>query len=109
MKVVAWINKDHTYVELVTSYTVYGSHTLPLVLLKEAQAAVDNLEASLREARAETERVREAMLQAARKVESLKRECGMDPESPIAIHNAQLMSVSYVLRAALTPEVGKTS
>ena len=30
---VAWINKDHTYVELSTPSTVYGSHTIPLYAL----------------------------------------------------------------------------
>lgn len=29
---VAWINKDGTYVELATKSTVYGSHTIPLIV-----------------------------------------------------------------------------
>ena len=32
---VAWINKDGTYVELSTKSTVYGSHTIPLIMQHE--------------------------------------------------------------------------
>lgn len=39
------------------------------------------------------------LIDIARRAEALKRECGMDPESPIAIHNAGLMSISYAVRA----------
>lgn len=39
------------------------------------------------------------LLDIARRIENMKRECGMDPESPIAIHNAGLMSISYAVRA----------
>lgn len=54
------------------------------------------------EAQAERVRVlREALLDVARKAEALKRECGMDPESPQAIRNAQYMNISYAARAAL--------
>ncbi len=38
LKPVAWVNKDHTYVELSTKSTVYGSHTRPLVLLSDVDA-----------------------------------------------------------------------
>lgn len=34
---VAWINKDHTYVELSTPSTVYGSHTIPLYALSNKE------------------------------------------------------------------------
>lgn len=32
---VAWINRDGTYVELATKSTVYGSHTIPLIMQHE--------------------------------------------------------------------------
>lgn len=42
-----------------------------------------------------------ALLQVARMAEALKRDCGMDPESPQAIRNAEYMNISYAARAAL--------
>lgn len=39
------------------------------------------------------------LIEIARAVEALKRECGMDPESPIAIQNSRYMTISYRLRA----------
>lgn len=39
-----------------------------------------------------------ALRQIARAIEGLKRECGMDPESPQAIRNAQYMSLAYAVR-----------
>lgn len=33
---VAWINRDGTYVELANKSTVYGSHTIPLIMQHEA-------------------------------------------------------------------------
>lgn len=56
--------------------------------------------------RAENERLREALLGAARSAEALKRDCGMDPESPQAIRNAQYMAISYAARAALEHKHG---
>lgn len=44
----------------------------------------------------------EAMLIVARMAEDLKKPCGMDPESPQAIRNAQYMNISYAARAAIT-------
>jgi hypothetical protein len=32
---VAWINREGTYVELSTKSTVYGSHTIPLIMQHE--------------------------------------------------------------------------
>ncbi len=32
---VAWINRDATYVELSTKSTIYGSHTIPLIVQHE--------------------------------------------------------------------------
>lgn len=40
----------------------------------------------------------EDLIDIARRVEGLKRECGMDPESPIAIQNGRYMAISYALR-----------
>ncbi|MBT2300414.1 hypothetical protein J7E70_08040 [Variovorax paradoxus] len=39
------------------------------------------------------------LIDIARAVEDLKRPCGMDPESPIAIQNGRCMTISYRLRA----------
>jgi len=44
----------------------------------------------------------EALLDCARKAEALKKECGMDPESPQAIRNSQYMAISYTAHAAIT-------
>ena len=41
----------------------------------------------------------EALLTIAREIEALKRECGMDPESAIAIQNGRYMAISYKVRA----------
>ena len=43
----------------------------------------------------------EALLIVARMAEDLKKPCGMDPESPQAIRNAQYMNISYAARAAI--------
>ena len=45
---------------------------------------------------------REALLQCARMAEALKKDCGMDPESPQAVRNSQYMSISYAAHAALS-------
>ncbi len=50
---------------------------------------------------ARVDAVEAALLEGARRVESLKRDCGTDPESPIAIQNGRYMGVSHFLRAAL--------
>ena len=39
------------------------------------------------------------LLQIARDIEGMKRDCGMDPESPTAIYNSKLMNIGYRLRA----------
>lgn len=52
----------------------------------------------------EADRLRHALLDTARRVEWLKRECGMDPESPQAIRNSEYMSISLAARAALLPD-----
>ena len=44
----------------------------------------------------------EALLDCARKAEALKKECGMNPESPQAIRNSQYMAISYTAHAAIT-------
>ena len=43
----------------------------------------------------------DALLRVARMAEALKKDCGMNPESPQAIRNGQYMNISYVARAAL--------
>ena len=41
----------------------------------------------------------EALINIAREIEALKRDCGMDPESAIAIQNGRYMAISYKVRA----------
>ena len=41
----------------------------------------------------------EALINIAREIEALKRECGMDPESSIAVQNGRYMAISYKVRA----------
>jgi hypothetical protein len=41
----------------------------------------------------------EALINIAREIEALKRDCGMDPESAIAIQNGRYMAISYKARA----------
>lgn len=38
------------------------------------------------------------LLQIARDIEAMKRDCGMDPESPTAIYNARLMAGSLEMQ-----------
>lgn len=45
-----------------------------------------------------------ALLDTARRVEALKRECGTAPESAQAIRNSEYMSISLNARAALLPD-----
>jgi len=57
------------------------------------------------------ERVRvleDALLQVASMAEALKKDCGMDPESPQAVRNGQYMNISYSARAALAARKGTT-
>lgn len=49
----------------------------------------------------------EALLIVARMAEDLKKPCGMDPESPQAIRNAQYMNISYAARAAIAKATGE--
>jgi len=58
----------------------------------------------------------EALLDCARKAEALKKECGMNPESPQAIRNSQYMAISHTAHAAITaikqaitPETGNAA
>lgn len=59
------------------------------------------------EMHAENERLRAALLTAARSAEALKLDCGMDPESKQAIRNGKYMAISYAARAALRPTEGE--
>ena len=47
----------------------------------------------------------EALINIAREIEALKRDCGMDPESSIAVQNGRYRSLSYKVRA-LAAKVG---
>lgn len=42
-----------------------------------------------------------ALLKVARMAEDLKKPCGMEPDSPQAIRNAQYMNISYAARDAI--------
>lgn len=44
---VAWVNKNLTYVELSTSSTVYGSHTIPLYTVNAVDSMMHELEQQL--------------------------------------------------------------
>jgi len=69
--------------------------------LKEVLSMQQSTGAELLDLRADNQKLRDALLNVARKAESLKRECGDDPESPQAIRNGMYMHLSYVARAAL--------
>lgn len=43
------------------------------------------------------------ILRIARLIEHLKRPCGIDPESPVAIQNGRYMSIAAILRALAVP------
>lgn len=43
--------------------------------------------------------LRDTLINIAREIEALKRECGMDPESTNAIQNGRYMALSYKVRA----------
>ena len=49
----------------------------------------------------------DALLRVARMAEALKKDCGMDPESPQAVRNGQYMNISYAARAALAARKGE--
>lgn len=51
IKPVAWVNKDLNYVELSTSSTVYGSHTIPLYTVDVVNSMEQELEQQLDVAR----------------------------------------------------------
>lgn len=47
---------------------------------------------------AEVAQLRDALLEGARRAEALKRECGTNPESAIAVQNSRYMGLSTFLR-----------
>lgn len=51
--------------------------------------------------------LRAALLDTARRVEALKRPCGMDPESAQAIRNGEYMSIALTARAAIASATGE--
>jgi hypothetical protein len=72
------------------------------------RAEVAGLRAELLKSLADNAALRErvkvledALLRVARMAEALKKDCGMDPESPQAVRNGQYMNISYAARAAL--------
>ena len=60
------------------------------------------LDLSIQQA-AEISWLRATLLNTARRVEALKRPCGMDPESAQALRNGQYMSIADNARRALGP------
>ena len=67
----------------------------------ELRHARDGLTKGRSRMREDNERLRAALLRCARQAEALKRECGMNPESPQAIRNAQYQSISTTAHIAL--------
>jgi hypothetical protein len=61
---------------------------------RAAFAAIDAMQADI-------DRLRKALLDCARKAEALKRDCGMSPESPQAVRNAQYQDISTTAHIAL--------
>ena len=55
----------------------------------------------LREVEQQRDELLDELLKVARMAEALKRECGVNPESPQAIRNGEYMNISYVARAAI--------
>lgn len=70
-------------------------------LKRDLQYARDGLTKGRARMREDNERLRAALLRCARQAEALKRECGMNPESPQAIRNAQYQSISTTAHIAL--------
>lgn len=62
---------------------------------------IDRLRAELAALRAERDALKTTLLVCARQAEALKRDCGMDPESPQAIRNAQYQNISTTAHIAL--------
>ncbi len=71
-------------------------------LLKAEDQQITELEA-------QRDELLEALLKCARMAEALKRECGMDPESPQALRNGEYMNISYTARAALAKAKGEAA
>ena len=89
-----------------------GAYPAPTALAnsgpKERQEAFDALKEELDDAlaelaalRAERDALKTTLLVCARQAEALKRDCGMDPESPQAIRNAQYQNISTTAHIAL--------
>jgi hypothetical protein len=102
LKTVAYIESHEYRTDSFLTLDVFniadGHHEL--VLRSEAQAAVDSLEASLREARAETERMREVLAEIDRLCFGARFIPFFDAESEVGdlIHK-----LKETARAALTP------
>lgn len=73
----------------------------PLVFLFDAESTIATERAAREAAEQQAEALRAALLDCARKAEALKRECGMDPESPQAVRNGQYMAISVAAHVAL--------
>lgn len=92
----------------VPIYTPDQMHTHAAAVTAAKDAEIAGLRAELLKSLADNAALRErvkvledALLRVARMAEALKKDCGMDPESPQAVRNGQYMNISYAARAAL--------
>jgi len=90
-------------------------HAYAAAVSAEKDAEIAGLRAELLKSLADNAPLRErvkvledALLRVARTAEALKKDCGMDPESPQAVRNGQYMNISYAARAALAARKGTT-
>ena len=88
--------------------TLEQMHAYAAAVSAEKDAEIAGLRAELLKSLADNAPLRErvkvledALLRVARTAEALKKDCGMDPESPQAVRNGQYMNISYAARAAL--------
>jgi len=89
-------------------YTADQMHAHAAAVSAAKDAEIAQLRADLIKSLADNAPLREramvledALLRVARMAEALKKDCGMDPESPQAVRNGQYMNISYAARAAL--------
>lgn len=80
---------------LLDRHTLQADGTHPAPCARHCEAQAFRIEARQKDA---------ALLKVARMAEALKLDCGMDPESPQAVRNAEYMNISYVARAAMNKE-----
>ena len=90
---VAWLHPAGGVLQYPLTGLELATYTIPLYAATPEPADVAALRA--------------ALLDVARRVEALKRPCGMDPESAQAIRNGEYMSIALIARAAIDAAMGK--